>query len=162
MALAGYFIYNQFLDNEYLQRRLEATLEGQSSNRDVAYSQLLDHWLNESNPLIFLFGNGTAQTISVWGNYGHNDWLELLVDNGLFGAVLYFSIFVSTILYIKKARLVFEMKTAAYLCVLILFIQSCFSMGFTGGGNGILVFLLGVIIGNNEYVKRKKSIAFHR
>ncbi len=161
LTVAGYFIYSQFMENEYLQYRLEATMEGKSSNRDVAYSQLFNHWLNETNPLLFLFGNGTAQTISVWGNYGHNDWLELLIDNGLIGAVLYFAIFVSTISYIKKAKLLFEIKLSAYLCVLILFMQSCFSMGFTSGGNGILVFLLGIIIGNNENEKREARIYAH-
>ena len=136
-------------------------MEGKSSNRDVAYSQLFSHWLNETNPLLFLFGNGTAQTITVWGNYGHNDWLELLIDNGLVGTLVYFAIVVATISYIRKARLSKLNKMSAYLCVLILFMQSCFSMGFTSGENGILVFLLGIIIGNNENEKREARIYAH-
>ena len=162
LLVAGYFVYQQYLDNEYLQYRLEATMEGKSSNRDVAYSQLFNHWLNETNPLLFLFGNGTAQTITVWGNYGHNDWLELLIDNGLVGALVYFAMFVATISYIRKARLSKLNKMSAYLCVLILFMQSCFSMGFTGGNNGIFILLLGVIIGNNENEKREARIYAHR
>lgn len=161
LLVAGYFVYQQYLDNEYLQFRMEATMEGKSSNRDVAYSQLFNHWLNETNPLLFLFGNGTAQTITVWGNYGHNDWLELLIDNGLVGALVYFAIFVSTISYIKKAKLLFEIKLSAYLCVLILFMQSCFSMGFSDGGSGVYILLLGVIIGNNENEKREARIAIY-
>ena len=159
--VVGYFVYQQYLDNEYLQSRMEATMEGKSSNRDVAYSQLFNHWLNETNPLLFLFGNGTAQTITVWGNYGHNDWLELLIDNGLVGTLVYFAMFVATISYIRKARLSKLNKMSAYLCVLILFMQSCFSMGFTGGGNGIFILLLGVIIGNNENKKREARIAIY-
>lgn len=156
--VVGYFVYQQYLDNEYLQSRMEATMEGKSSNRDVAYSQLFNHWLNETNPLLFLFGNGTAQTITVWGNYGHNDWLELLIDNGLVGAVAYFVLFVTTISYLRKARLGKFDKMSAYLCVLILFMQSCFSMGFVEGSNGIFILLLGVIIGNNENEKREARI----
>ncbi len=157
--VVGYFVYQQYLDNEYLQSRMEATMEGKSSNRDVAYSQLFNHWLNETNPLLFLFGNGTAQTITVWGNYGHNDWLELLIDNGLVGALVYFAMFVATISYIRKARLSKLNKMSAYLCVLILFMQSCFSMGFSDGGSGVYILLLGVIIGNNE--KREARIAIY-
>lgn len=157
--VVGYFVYQQYLDNEYLQSRMEATMEGKSSNRDVAYSQLFNHWLNETNPLLFLFGNGTAQTITVWGNYGHNDWLELLIDNGLVGALVYFAMFITTISYIRKARLSKLNKMSAYLCVLILFMQSCFSMGFSDGGSGVYILLLGVIIGNNE--KREARIAIY-
>ena len=161
LLVAGYFVYQQYLDNEYLQYRMEATMEGKSSNRDVAYSQLFNHWLNETNPLLFLFGNGTAQTITVWGNYGHNDWLELLIDNGLVGALVYFAMFVATISYIRKARLSKLNKMSAYLCVLILFMQSCFSMGFSDGGSGVYILLLGVIIGNNENEKREARIAIY-
>lgn len=157
--VVGYFVYHQYLDNEYLQSRMEATMEGKSSNRDVAYSQLFNHWLNETNPLLFLFGNGTAQTITVWGNYGHNDWLELLIDNGLVGALVYFAMFITTISYIRKTRLSKLNKMSAYLCVLILFMQSCFSMGFSDGGSGVYILLLGVIIGNNE--KREARIAIY-
>ncbi len=157
--VVGYFVYQQYLDNEYLQSRMEATMEGKSSNRDVAYSQLFNHWLNETNPLLFLFGNGTAQTITVWGNYGHNDWLELLIDNGLVGALVYFAMFITTISYIRKTRLSKLNKMSAYLCVLILFMQSCFSMGFSDGGSGVYILLLGVIIGNNE--KREARIAIY-
>ena len=157
--VVGYFVYQQYLDNEYLQSRMKATMEGKSSNRDVAYSQLFNHWLNETNPLLFLFGNGTAQTITVWGNYGHNDWLELLIDNGLVGALVYFAMFITTISYIRKARLSKLNKMSAYLCVLILFMQSCFSMGFSDGGSGVYILLLGVIIGNNE--KREARIAIY-
>lgn len=161
LLVVGYFVYQQYLDNEYLQYRMEATMEGKSSNRDVAYSQLFNHWLNETNPFLFLFGNGTAQTITVWGNYGHNDWLELLIDNGLVGALVYFAMFVATISYIRKARLSKLNKLSAYLCVLILFMQSCFSMGFSDGGSGVYILLLGVIIGNNEKEKREARIAIY-
>ena len=161
LLVVGYFVYQQYLDNEYLQSRMEATMEGKSSNRDVAYSQLFNHWLNETNPFLFLFGNGTAQTITVWGNYGHNDWLELLIDNGLVGALVYFAMFVATISYIRKARLSKLNKLSAYLCVLILFMQSCFSMGFSDGGSGVHILLLGVIIGNNEKEKREARIAIY-
>ena len=36
--------------------------------------------------------------------------------------------------------------------------QSCFSMGFVEGSNGIFILLLGVIIGNNENEKREARI----
>ena len=150
------FVYYQYMSNVYLQFRLIETLEGDSSNRDIAYSQLLSHWLNDSNPVSFLFGNGMAYSIVVWGNYAHNDWLELLINNGLFGACVYFLLIVSLWLYIRKSSFDIYSRLAVYLCLIIWGLKSLFSMGYMDINGGIYILLLGLLIGNDQQKNGKR------
>lgn len=82
------YFYN---DSIVLQNRIESTFEGNSSHRDSIYSSLFIHWYN-SDLLAMLFGRGCFGTLDVYGQYAHNDWLELLTDMGLFGLTIYFII----------------------------------------------------------------------
>lgn len=142
-----YFAYDQYLSNEYLQKRFDATLEGDSSNRNIAYSTLFKFWIENDNIFVILFGKGMAQTVSVWGNYAHNDWLELLINNGLLGIFLYFSLFISLFCSVAKLSLNFYYSLSAYLCLLIWFLKSLFSMGYMDLGSSLLTMLLGFILG---------------
>ena len=150
ITLLGTAIYYQYESNDYLQRRMEKTSEDGIGTRDLAYSMLFNHWVNETNFFKFTFGNGTAQSIEVWGNYAHNDWLELLIDNGLLGVILYASIFISLSRYIRKSKLPPNYRLAIHLCVIYWFMKSIFSMGYMQETGAILLFLLGIIIGNYE------------
>lgn len=83
--------------SEYFLQRLEQTKEGNSSNRDILYNDLL-HEINTDTSLIhFIFGRGANSSILISGNYAHQDWLELMTNNGLLGVGLgiffYYSIF---------------------------------------------------------------------
>lgn len=153
IAIIG-FCYYQYESNEYLQRRIEQTTQGDTSNRDVAYSQLFNYWLEDTNILTFIVGNGTAHSVAIWGNYAHNDWLELLINNGLFGLVIYFVLFFKIRTYIAKSSLLFYFRWSAYIVMTIWFLKSIFSMGYMDIGSSIMTFLLGAILGNNEFNKR--------
>lgn len=153
VILLGAVIYNQYESNDYLQRRMEKTSEEGIGTRDLAYSMLFNHWINETNFFKFTFGNGTAQSIEVWGNYAHNDWLELLIDNGVLGVILYATIFISLNRYIRKSKLPPNYRLAIHLCVIYWLLKSIFSMGYMQETGAILLFLLGIIIGNYEQKK---------
>lgn len=73
----------------YFNRRVQQTLEGDSSGRDTIYSTLWLAFLENGSLFHCLLGFGAHSTISIAGNYAHNDWLELLINNGLLGIVLY-------------------------------------------------------------------------
>lgn len=78
------------MDNSaYFNRRVQQTLEGNSSGRDSIYSTLWHAFLENGSLFHCLFGFGADATIEFAGNYAHNDWLELLINNGLLGIVLY-------------------------------------------------------------------------
>ena len=84
------FIENFASSSEFFQQRLEETLSGNSSGRDSLFTNLIDHFLYKANLFQILFGMGAEGTIKVTYNYAHNDWLELLTNQGLLGLVAFF------------------------------------------------------------------------
>ena len=73
----------------YFNRRVQQTLEGNSSGRDSIYATLWYAFLENGSLFHCLLGFGAHSSISIAGNCAHNDWLELLINNGLLGIVLY-------------------------------------------------------------------------
>lgn len=145
--------YNEYSSNVYLQERVIETMEGNDSGRSLIYTQLWKNWSQHSSISQQLFGRGMAQTINVAGNYAHNDWLELLINNGLLGTGLYLVFFLSVYSLIKKSKLIGYDRCVAYASVLVLFMISIFSMGYTGGYFCFLI--LGTMIGRNESINRQ-------
>lgn len=85
-----YFSIDYYLNSsEYFNQRIDETLSGNSSGRDRLYSKFWDHFLHHNTDLQFFFGAGASSTVSIAGNYAHNDWLEILINQGLFGGFVY-------------------------------------------------------------------------
>lgn len=144
LCLAGYWCIN----NMYLMERLEYMESSGIGMREVGYPVMLNHWLYDNNVFYQMFGNGTAQTVNIWGNYGHNDWLELLIDNGVFGVIVYICLFVYSIRFAIKHIHNTDTKLAAFLCIVIWALKTVFSMGYTDLYSGIITFMLGYCIQN--------------
>ena len=90
LIVAGYFMVRYMLvSSGYFNYRIEKTLEGNSSGRDDLYGFYWNHFINETNTLHFLFGNGANATLKLSWNYAHNDWLEIATNQGLLGLVVY-------------------------------------------------------------------------
>jgi len=155
------FATDQYVSNEYLQERISNTQRKGIGPREIGYAILWDHWLSKSDLLVMIFGNGTAQTITVWGNYGHNDWLELLIDNGLFGALLYLCILIFGIVFILKNARNPYIHLPAMLCMLIWISKTVFSMGYTDLFSGIMTFTLGFCIQKSR-LDNKKHMRLHK
>jgi len=130
LAIGWRFVMQFYENSDYFQHRLEATLEGSSSNRDWIYSTLWNHYINNGNFLQLVFGEGGFHTVNVSGYMAHNDWLELLIDCGLFGVVVYLIYWISFIrdwVRIKSDILVYSMMGA---CFIFTFMKTLFSMSF--------------------------------
>lgn len=82
------FIENMYENSTTFQRRFDKTLDGDMSGRDNIASNLLDVYVN-SDIINLLFGYGADGTLKS-GRYAHNDWLEMLFDQGLLGFTVYF------------------------------------------------------------------------
>ena len=130
--------------------RVEKTGQVGLGERNIAYTMLFDHWNNEQDPIKFFFGNGTAQTVNIWGNFAHNDWLELLIDNGLSGGCIYLALFILTYIKIYRSELDFSKKIVCYSAFIIWLCQSIYSMGYSGFDNAILFLLLGLLPSRDE------------
>lgn len=127
-----YFVQEYFIANEFFQNRIEYTLEGDSSGRDVRYGKLFDHLMSQNNIASIVFGGGLYETVRISGNYAHNDWLELGVNMGLVGIViyiLYYVAFIKSIFDAKRAKNN-VIKTSLIMCGMILFASSLFSMSY--------------------------------
>lgn len=130
LAIGWRFVMQFYENSDYFQHRLEATMEGSSSNRDWIYSTLWNHYINNGNFLQLVFGEGGFHTVNVSGYMAHNDWLELLIDCGLFGVVVYLIYWISFIrdwVRIKSDILVYSMMGA---CFIFTFMKTLFSMSF--------------------------------
>lgn len=130
---AAYFITVFMMDSsDYFMSRIEQTKEGSSSGRDAIYEHFWNHFKNETDTYKFLLGNGANATLDIGINYAHNDWLEIAINQGVFGLIVY-SIywlgFFRTVLstkYNKTAKFVLTITFIAF------FIKTLFSMSYTG------------------------------
>ena len=131
--MVGYrFITNLFENSDYFQYRIESTMEGNSSERDEIYATLWHHYIYNDNILQLAFGEGAFHTENVTGHVkAHNDWLELLIDCGLFGVLLYlvyWGCFIRDWVKSKSNPLVFAMLGS---CFVFTFTRTFFSMSFS-------------------------------
>lgn len=163
VALVAIYAYveSKIEKNAYLQMRLEQTAEGYSSGRDIIYAQLFEHFREDDNILHLILGNGTAYTLKITERYAHNDWLEILTDNGILGVVLYLSIFISLYRYFNVKKTPTFNKLSANLILAMWFAQTLFSMGYTSMPNSIFMLLLGINIMEvrkyRQHIKTRKT-----
>lgn len=138
--------YDLVVSNDYLQKRIEETKEGSSSGRDVIYEEAWDEWYNSSKMINIVLGYGYDGTIKQIHKRAHNDWLELLVDNGMLGIIVYFILFCSFATIIRHEK-DFLQKVVLLSVFLIWFFKTTYSMAFTEEFLGILAIPVGMIIG---------------
>lgn len=125
------FVLKQFSQNEYLISRLDSTIEGDSSERDILYSFFLDYYFNVYDILHKLIGGGAEHTIEIYDNYAHNDWIEILINNGLLGFVIYLRywiVLLKTWLHQRQTPLFYE---ALGLFIIVYFCRTFFSMSYS-------------------------------
>ena len=124
----GYHFIMGLLDtNDFFISRVNETLEGDSSSRDVLYTHYLNLYWNDSNIIEYLIGRGADGTLRSGYNYAHNDWLEILINQGLLGIILFF-IFWLRLYQLWAQTQESILKNAFGMCCLILFLKTLFSM----------------------------------
>lgn len=84
------FLDRQLETSPYLMQRYEQTLEGNSSRRSEYNEKLLNYIFNENSTKNFIFGIGAQGTLAVNDNFAHNDWIAILLEQGVLGCFLYF------------------------------------------------------------------------
>lgn len=158
LAVIGvaYFVFYLIMQNEFLLYRLEDTQEGNIGSRDIGYSMLWNNWLN-SDIFHMMFGYGLSQTITVWGNTAHNDWLELLTDNGLLGVIVYLVFYIKLFKYIATMKDEPILQLGANLAAFMLLTKTIFSMGYTDFVNVPILIAIGIYAGMYESKKKRMS-----
>ena len=136
IALALFFIADYVRDlissSSFFNARLQATLEGDTSQRDVIYMECWNAFKN-SSPLNMIFGNGALGTMKVAGEYAHQDWLQTLVDFGILGIICVFSYFVSLFKALRDSKKYCTSQLYILYGVLFItyFVKTLFSMSLT-------------------------------
>lgn len=132
IIVADYFITEHMMESsDYFMSRITQTREGDSSGRNEIYEHFWNHFKNEMDTFKFLFGNGANATLDIGINYAHNDWLELAINQGVLGLVVYaiywlcFWKTIRSIKYNKPAKLVLSLTFMSF------FIMTLFSMSYT-------------------------------
>jgi len=158
IAFIYYYVREWILSNEYFISRYEQTLEGYSSNRDIIYFEAWSLWYNSGDFIKMLFGYGYDGTINnmITGYRAHNDWLELLVDYGLLGVGFYLYIFVLLFGQIKHS--INRSRLVLVASLIIWFMKSCYSMGFTDEFLALLSLPVGCAISDTIVDDETSSI----
>ncbi len=130
LAVVGvYFVIDMMTSSDYFIQRLEATKEGNSSGRDNLYSFFWTYFTEKADAIQYLFGRGANGTLEIYYNYAHNDWLEIAVNQGLLGIlvyVFYWKQFYST----WRQSTNIEARTILALVGIIYFAKTIFSMSY--------------------------------
>lgn len=128
VAMLNFFEYRMNL-SDYMIQRVQATIEGNSSGRDDLYSFFWTHFIERTDALHYLFGRGANGTLELYYNYAHNDWLEIAVNQGLLGIIIYaiyWVCFYKTWKYASNS----EAKQILFIIMLIFFAKTMFSMSY--------------------------------
>ena len=126
---AVYFFIYQMSTSDYMMHRIESTMEGNSSGRDKLFSHFWKYFTEEANSLHYLIGRGANGTLEIYYNYAHNDWLEIAVNQGILGLVVYVFYFLCFYNTWKHAANT-DAKNILALTFLIFFAKTIFSMSY--------------------------------
>lgn len=164
LALTAFqFVSKIYNESAYFKQRIDDTLEGSSSGRDTISDSLLDYYFNQTNIFQLIFGSGANATSQHAINVAHNDWLELLVNQGLIGFLILIGFFMALrkdVLYLKKINSVNYFILSSI--VILLFLRTFFSMSICDM-QPFLTLLLGYILSKiNSYKDGNKISANFR
>lgn len=129
VAIVNYISY-MLETSEYFNARLEQTLAGDASNRESMYPILLRQIFYYATPLQLLFGHGAWGTLKISDNFAHNDWLEIGINQGMLGIVVYIIYWIAFYITAREIKYNNTARHALMLIMLIYFIKTMFSMSY--------------------------------
>ena len=134
-------------NSDYFYSRLQRTLNGDSSERDIIYYNIFNSFISEDKFLPILLGHGAEATVRLTGNEAHNDWLEILYNHGMLGVLIYFYYWLAFLrTSIKSKKTCNELYLSFMLIIIILLGRSFFSMSYAD----LMIFtsiVLGYVLG---------------
>lgn len=154
---AVYAVQYMINTSDYFNQRITLTLEGDYSGREIMYGSYFNWYINQSNVFNQLFGNGADATLRFFTDYAHNDWIEMLIDNGLIATVLYAIYWVSLLVMLWKGARGSTTTMMLGCFIFIYLLKSFFSMSY----NGVTEYAacaLGYALVNYEYKSTNRKL----
>lgn len=145
LSVVYFFIY-QMKSDDYMMQRIEQTFEGNSSGRDRLYSFFWNYFVQDASFLHFLLGRGANGTLEIYYNYAHNDWLEIAVNQGLLGVIVYFVYWKNMFITWKNATNI-DAKAIIAMAIIVYFAKTLFSMSY-GDMTYVFTSVLGYALAN--------------
>ncbi|WP_448781021.1 O-antigen ligase family protein [Bacteroides congonensis] len=118
--------------SEYFNARIEATFEGDSSDRDVIYQKFWNAYLYDSNIFQWIFGRGAMSTLKYGNIYAHNDWLEILFCQGTVGLFIFIRFWRGLFISSRSTLITEPSRFCLFLLFCIFFLKTFFSMSIIG------------------------------
>lgn len=135
LIIAGFYFIMYYLNtSDYFNHRMDDTVSGNSSGRDDIYSTYLNYFLHESSIIGFLVGNGAYGTLKLFGGLAHNDWLEISINQGLFGIIMYITYWIVFLKNWRRIEKRSEERMAVGLVLLVAFLKTFISMSYDDMG----------------------------
>lgn len=155
IAVGAYYLRDYVLGNSYFMRRLDDTMAGETSNRLRIYRDSFLLWWNSDFIQIF-FGKGYRAVTRALRVPAHSDWLELLVDNGIIGVILYACVFLAMWKTIRRTynetdRMVLLSAGAIW------FAKSLYSMAYVEMYLCLLMISIGYVFGKPHAPIKEKD-----
>lgn len=155
LLILGLIFYINYLyhNSPYFLQRIESTQEGNTSNRNEIYTKIWYAFL-DGNLRELILGHGADSTFEASGSYAHQDWLQILYDNGLLGAILLTLFYTSIVISIYKIknfisnRALLSFNTLFIICIL----KTIFSMSILD-----MPISLTVLIGYLAFLNQNKD-----
>lgn len=122
------FIEHQMETSPYFAMRVNQTMEGYTSGRDDYAKRVWDYYVNSTTTTQFFIGMGAQSTLSVNESYAHNDWLGILLEQGILGGLLYLLYWIGFILTWVKSKKNHDAFVAIGLLIFIGLGKTVFSM----------------------------------
>ena len=156
LLFAGVIIvHHLIITSDYFNERLSDTLNGDSSNRDVLYLTFYNHFVHDTSFLQFFIGSGALATLEIAGQYAHNDWLEIAINQGVLGVVAYGLYWISANKEWRVSDKSQNYSQAMGLVFLAFFLKSWFSMSY-GDMPFFTTLLIGYSLAQNHIQQRRK------
>lgn len=132
LGVLGYIAVEHMLNtSDYFNSRLQATIDGDDSNRSIMYGRLWKAFSQDTSLFQFLMGRGAWGTLTVNTNFAHNDWLEILTNQGVIGIIVYIYYWICFYKTINSK----DISNNSRICLSIIFIicslKTLFSMSYS-------------------------------
>lgn len=121
------FLEDTLFQNDYFISRFEDTMEGDSSDRDHIYSDILGKY-QSFNIHELVLGIGADGTLKISHSYAHNDWLEILVNQGFVGIIMFFVYWRFFYMTTQSNNLSQLSRDVLFVILIISFSKTLFSM----------------------------------
>lgn len=149
-AIVAYYI--TMAEKDFVQRFIRISTDG-GSNRNVIYETLLFTWLEKTNYYQLIFGFGFAGTINFVYSFAHNDLLEVAVNYGLIGLVVYILLWKNLFNIYRNLEKLPIYKFCLLAILLMWVVDSMYHRFFSGLYSTPTVMVIGYIVGKYELIR---------